>query len=223
MSAPKGDFFDKKDIESIKSENAGQSPGIRASDLFKSKDYNKGMKNAKDAIDKKIINMNNKIATLNMQAEFMEKNIKGKQDFLVSMDQNNLTAIRKIENSIIFNMEINSKIYDNIIKFEQLVQSYTKFLMDIENNKLTAYKTIESLNKEANASNKDFLDIARKIHDKFNEANGGGSNIGPSGEQISNVDIMNQALNELTGKGYAASLKTPEQIASATEAAKQTH
>jgi len=191
---------------------------VDASHIFGSKSYSDNLNAQKENIKTKILNMNNKISTLNTQSSFVEKNIKNKQVFLENMDQGNFTAIRKIENAIVFQMDINSKIHDNIIKYEGLIQSYTKYLLDIENNRLNGYIKIGQLNKESETTNKEFMKMSKEIHKLI--SGGSGGNAHPSSEEDKNGNLIknlrgpdaiaaihDQALQELQGSGYKASLK----------------
>lgn len=187
-------FEDEK--ENIKKNLKGIDE-TKASDVFNSKDYNKNLEDIKKNISTKLKNIGNRIVILNTQVEFVEKAIKSKQNVLERMNPENITGMRKMEQSIIYSIEISGKIHESIIKYENLIQSYTKNLTDIENNKLTAYTKIRTLDKEEIATDKEYVKMMKELHDSLNHnMNTNGGDFGSG--------LMHEAVNSLNIGGYGA-------------------
>ena len=188
-------FEDEK--ENIKKNLKGIDE-TKASDVFNSKEYNKNLEDIKKNISNKLKNIGNRIVVLNTQVEFVEKAIKSKQNVLERMNPENITGMRKMEQSIIYSIEISGKIHESIIKYENLIQSYTKNLTDIENNKLTAYTKIRTLDKEEIATDKEYVKMMKELHDSLNHNmnSGNGGDYGAS--------LLHEAANSLSIGGYGA-------------------
>jgi len=176
---------------------------INSKDVFATKEYAQNLNETKKFIKDKSKSINNKLSILNTQAEFVEKVINKKQIYLESIPENNYTAIGKINNSIVFQMDINSKIHDNILKYENLLQGYIKYLMDIENNKLTAYTKIEALKNDETLNNKEYISLMKDVHDMVNVSSAKDKN-----NKVGNIDIAENAIQELKLGGYGESFKT---------------
>jgi len=169
---------------------------IDSKDVFATKEYATNLDETKKFIKNKTKNINNKLTVLNTQSEFVERVINKKQIYLETIPENNYTAIGKINNSIVFQMDINSKIHDNILKYENLLQGYIKYLMDIENNKLTAYTKIEALKNDETLNNKEYISLMKNVHDMVNEIN----TVDPKDGK--NIGIAESAIQELKLGGY---------------------
>lgn len=185
----------EEEKESIKKNLKGLDE-TKATDVFNSKDYNINLENIKKNISNKLKNIGNRIVVLNTQVEFVEKAIKSKQNVLERMNPENITGMRKMEQSIIYSIEISGKIHESIIKYENLIQSYTKNLTDIENNKLSAYTKIRTLDKEEIASDKEYVKMMKELHDNLNHNNHNG--------EPGAFNLMHEAANSLNIGGYGA-------------------
>ena len=189
----------ESDREDIKKQLKGIDD-TKATDVFSSKEYKKNLDDIKKNISNKLTNIGNRIVVLNTQVEFVEKAIKNKQNVLDRMNPENITGMRKMEQSIIYSIEISGKIHESIIKYENLIQSYTKNLTDIENNKLSAYTKIRTLDKEEIASDKEYVKMMKELHDNLNH----GMNIGMGDQDSSAVALLKEAANSLHIGGYGA-------------------
>ena len=189
----------ESDREDIKKQLKGIDD-TKAIDVFSSKEYKKNLDDIKKNIGNKLTNIGNRIVVLNTQVEFVEKAIKNKQNVLDRMNPENITGMRKMEQSIIYSIEISGKIHESIIKYENLIQSYTKNLTDIENNKLSAYTKIRTLDKEEIASDKEYVKMMKELHDNLNH----GMNIGMGDQDSSAVALLKEAANSLNIGGYGA-------------------
>ncbi len=185
----------EEEKESIKKNLKGLDE-TKATDVFNSKDYNINLENIKKNISNKLKNIGNRIVVLNTQVEFVEKAIKSKQNVLERMNPENITGTRKMEQSIIYSIEISGKIHESIIKYENLIQSYTKNLTDIENNKLSAYTKIRTLDKEEVASDKEYVKMMKELHDNLNHNN--------HSSEPGAVSLIHEAANSLSIGGYGA-------------------
>ena len=189
----------ENDREDIKKQLKGIDD-TKATDVFSSKEYKKNLDDIKKNISNKLTNIGNRIVVLNTQVEFVEKAIKNKQNVLDRMNPENITGMRKMEQSIIYSIEISGKIHESIIKYENLIQSYTKNLTDIENNKLSAYTKIRTLDKEEVASDKEYVKMMKELHDNLNH----GMNMGMGDQDSSAVALLREAANSLNIGGYGA-------------------
>lgn len=173
---------------------------VNKEDLFKSKDYSNNINQIRDDIRKKISGTNNRLAILGTQLQFIEKQITSKQHNIERIPDDNHTARRKLENSVLYNLDLSSRVHENIIKYENLIKDYNKYLIDIENNKLNAYTKIAGLNKDEKGTDKDYQKLMKDIHDQMNNQTIDGS--GSADISSSSNPIAMAAMNELQVGGY---------------------
>lgn len=102
-----------------------------------------------------------------------------------SRQEPNLQKISAIKKSLFSQTELITETTDILLKFEAQIQGWTKTLMEIEKDKISAYQKINSMDKEQVAADGDITsilthvnDIIRKDPSKVLQATSGTLNIG---------------------------------------------
>jgi acyl-ACP thioesterase len=140
----------------------------------------------KQHLEKKLTSLKNKEDIVNMMITrtgnqidkyFDEKNFK-----MVSVQQGHLTT----------QFETMSLIQDIVIKYENMVQSYIKMRIDIENHKINAYVKIKNADKAIEKDDTGYNKIMEAVHNMTNDKTG----------TISNVDMNATIEEKLKLKGY---------------------
>lgn len=106
----------------------------------------------------------NKIAA---RIELLEKFIKLDEKELaieVSKDDPNQQRIRGIRNAISNQTELFGNTLDILLKFESSIYTWTKALMDIEKDKVSAYQKIKSVNKEQSSTETDINEVLLNLN-----------------------------------------------------------
>lgn len=104
---------------------------------------------------------------LNARINILEKFIKldEKELALESVkEEMNLAKVRGLRKSIVDQTELFGTTLDILLKFESQIQSWTKTLMDVEKDKVSAYQKIKQLNKEQASTETDINDVLVNIN-----------------------------------------------------------
>ena len=113
---------------------------------------------------KQLIEQQNKVSA---RVNLLEKFIKLDEKEL-AMEINKTTPndqkIRGIRNSIVNQTELFGTTMDILLKFEGSIQSWTKTLLDIEKDKVSAYQKIKSVNKEQATAETDITDVMTALN-----------------------------------------------------------
>lgn len=113
---------------------------------------------------KQLIEQQNKVS---VRVNLLEKFIKLDEKELaleINKTTPNDQKIRGIRNSIVNQTELFGTTMDILLKFEGSIQSWTKTLLDIEKDKVSAYQKIKSVNKEQASAETDITDVMTALN-----------------------------------------------------------
>ena len=145
-------------------------------------DYTINISNEKEAIIKKIENLEHKLISL-QNKETIINNLISKINFeLEGTDPKHFKAISQIRTTLNRQFETLSLIIEMIMKIEDMILKYRKMIIDIENNKINNYIKLQ---KEM-GSNEDNLN---EIFELFNQ-------------KLDETPVGQEALLELKDEGY---------------------
>ena len=82
----------------------------------------------------------------------------------ISKTQQNDSRIRGIRNSIVNQTELFGNTMDILLKFESSIQTWTKTLMDVEKDKVSAYQKIKSVNKDQTTTESDINEVLNSLN-----------------------------------------------------------
>jgi len=149
------------------------------------------------SIDDKLKDLEGRIENLREKEKILDEFIARTHGALEATSSNNFKLRSQLQNTIMKQLESMQYLIDTIIKYENIVQTYTKQKIDIQNNKVSNYARWKNINKES-ASEKEFLDVIRK----FEEAVKGGSSTLISDDSNVATEFEKNILESTFDEGY---------------------
>ena len=110
----------------------------------------------------KVEEIQKRIKLLQDKESMMNEFIARTHGSLEGTDHKNFKLRGQLQNAIMRQLEALQYITDTIIKYENLIQSYNKQRMDIQNNKVSNYAKWKALNA-GNASDEAFKEVIQKF------------------------------------------------------------
>jgi hypothetical protein len=156
-----------------------------------------------DEIYKEIIekstDLRNRVKQLRDKEKMLDEFIARNHGALEATQSSNYKLRSQLQNTIMRQLEAQQVVIETVIKYENLIQTYTKQKMELQNNKVSNYTRWKNTNKE-NASEKEFLEVIQKFENaiKNNELSLPGTENKPGTEN----DFQQSILESTFEDGY---------------------
>jgi len=120
--------------------------------------------NIKKEIEEKIKEINKRIKALSSKEAMLDEFLQRAYGTLKATSSKEFKLRSQLQNSIMRQIELQQTVSESIARNENLIQSYMKQLMDIQNNKTANYIKWKNISEE-NASEKELLEIMKKFEE----------------------------------------------------------
>lgn len=121
------------------------------------------IKSTKGRINQLVEQQNKVSARVNLLEKFIKLDEK-ELAIEINKPSPNDQKIRGIRNSLVNQTELFGTTMDILLKFEGSIQSWTKTLLDIEKDKVSAYQKIKSVNKEQTNAETDITEVMNALN-----------------------------------------------------------
>jgi len=132
---------------------------------YHKKNFDKNIDVIKHEIELKIIAMNKKIERFHNKESILDKMISMTNQEIESLSPNEFTRRGQKQAVLLKQLEALSVLNDTILKYEDSIQKYNKMIIDIENNKLKNFISINAISKEEKTDEMDLKKLLVEVQE----------------------------------------------------------
>jgi len=138
-------------------------------------DHKQVMSARQREIEQKISKLEVKLGKHELKEGILDKIIATTYNEMENLKPNEFTRRGQKQTALIKQLEALSILHDTILKYEGMIQSYHKLLMDTENNKLNSFIKIQNLKKEEKTVDEGLGAVLMELQESFKAGVVGGS------------------------------------------------